>query len=79
MNTCLTIDAVFFSGYYGAVTDECCIGCDMQDYASKAADAIQQLLSAKGAFLLEEADGTFYNEIECELEILRVKYHIYCG
>ena len=73
----------------------CCIGCDMQDQALKAADVIQaalkeenislrvinnvlydqeameQLLSAKGAFLLEKAEGTLYNEVESELEILR--------
>lgn len=34
-------------------------------------EAMEQLLSAKGAFLLEQAEETLYNEIENELEILR--------
>lgn len=34
-------------------------------------EAMEQLLSARGAFLLEKAEGTLYNEVENELEILR--------
>ena len=34
-------------------------------------EAMEQLLSAKGAFLLERAEGTLYSEMERELEILR--------